>query len=50
MASFLVATGVPKDIAIAGTVLTRVILLLGTIVFGYIFYQDALVRYGKPKR
>ncbi len=49
MASFLVATGVPQEVAIAGTVLTRVILLLGTIVFGYIFYQDALVRHGKPQ-
>lgn len=48
MASFLVATGVPQGLAIAGTVLTRVILLLGTILFGYVFYQDALVRYGKP--
>lgn len=49
MAGFLVAAGVPQEVAIAGTVLTRVILLLGTIVFGYVFYQDALVRYGKPK-
>lgn len=49
MASFLVATGVPDTVAIAGVVLTRVILLLGTIIFGYVFYQDALVRYGKPR-
>ena len=49
MAGFLVAAGVPHGVAIAGTVLTRVILLLGTILFGYVFYQDALVRYGKPK-
>ena len=49
MAGFLVATGVPQEVAIAGTVLTRVILLLGTIIFGYIFYQDALVRHGKPE-
>jgi len=49
MAAFLVAAGVDNKVAIAGTVLTRVILLLGTIIVGYVFYQDALVRYGKTK-
>lgn len=49
MVSFLAIAGVPSSIAIAGTLLTRVILLLGTILLGYFFYQYALVRYGKPK-
>jgi uncharacterized protein (TIRG00374 family) len=47
MIFFLTMAGVSADIAIAGTVLTRVILLVGTIVFGYIFYQHALWKYGK---
>lgn len=29
--------------------LARVIILLVTVVFGYIFYQQAIVHYGKPK-
>ena len=41
-------TGVAPDVAIAGIVLTRVILLTGTIVFGYMFYQHALIKYGRP--
>lgn len=48
MIIFLSMTGVAPDMAIAGIVLTRVILLTGTIVFGYIFYQHALFKYGKP--
>lgn len=47
MVAFLAIAGLSQGIAIAGIVLTRVILLLGTIVFGYIFYQMALVKYGK---
>lgn len=47
MIIFLSMAGVPAEVAIAGIVLTRVILLLGTIVFGYIFYQHALLKYGK---
>ena len=49
MIVFLSMAGVPPDIAIAGIVLTRVILLTGTIVFGYMFYQHALIKYGKPR-
>lgn len=44
---FLTMTGVSPEAAIAGIVLTRAILLTGTIVFGYIFYQHALWKYGK---
>lgn len=47
MVAFLASAGVPADVAIAGTLLARVSLLLGTIVFGYFFYQLTIVRYGK---
>ncbi len=47
MIFFLSMAGVPAEVAIAGIVLTRVILLIGTIIFGYIFYQHALLKYGK---
>lgn len=50
LVSFLVISGLPAGTAIAGILLTRVILLLGTVGFGYIFYQHALLRYGKIKR
>jgi len=49
MVAFLAVAGIKQGVAIAGIVLTRVILLLGTIVLGYIFYQLALVKYGKQK-
>ena len=48
MIFFLSMAGARSDAAIAGIVLTRVILLAGTILFGYIFYQHALIKYGKP--
>jgi uncharacterized protein (TIRG00374 family) len=47
MIAFLASAGVPADVAIAGTLLTRVTLLLGTILFGYFFYQLTIVKYGK---
>lgn len=46
---FLAIAGLSEGTAIAGTVLTRVILLMTTIIFGYIFYQHALVKYGRNK-
>lgn len=49
MVAFLAMAGLDNSTAIAGIVLTRVILLLGTILLGYIFYQRALVKYGKHK-
>lgn len=49
MVAFLAIAGLAQGVAIAGIVLTRIILLLGTIVFGYIFYQRALIKYGKHK-
>jgi uncharacterized protein (TIRG00374 family) len=47
MVAFLAASNVPADIAIAGTLLARVTLLSGTVLFGYIFYQLTIVKYGK---
>lgn len=45
--AFLATAGVPPDVAIAGTLMARVALLLGTIVFGYFFYQLTISKYGK---
>lgn len=47
MIAFLASAGVPAEVAIAGTLLARVTLLLGTIIFGYFFYQLTLLKYGK---
>jgi uncharacterized protein (TIRG00374 family) len=47
MVAFLAVAGLSQGTAIAGIVLTRVILLLGTIGLGYLFYQSALLKYGK---
>lgn len=50
MVSFLAIAGVSSSTAIAGIVLTRVILILGTIGFGYLFYQHAILKYGKVRK
>lgn len=47
MIGFLAIAGLNRGEAIAGIVLTRVILLLGTVVFGYVFYQKSILKYGK---
>jgi len=47
MIAFLVSAGVEPDRAIAGTLLARATLLVGTILFGYIFYQLTINKYGK---
>ena len=47
MIAFLVSAGVPASVAIAGTLLARVTLFAGTIIFGYIFYQLTINKYGK---
>jgi len=49
MVGFLAIAGLSQGVAIAGIVLTRVILLLGTILFGYLFYQHAILKYGRHK-
>lgn len=50
MVGFVTLAGVSGSVAIAGIVLTRVILLFGTIVLGYVFYQLALLKYGKGNK
>lgn len=47
MITFLSSTGLSPEIAIAGTLLARVTLLFGTVVFGYLFYQLTVNKYGK---
>ncbi|HRN97465.1 MAG TPA: lysylphosphatidylglycerol synthase transmembrane domain-containing protein [Candidatus Saccharibacteria bacterium] len=47
MIAFLASAGVPPGMAIAGTLLARVVLVLGTILFGYVFYQLTIMKYGK---
>lgn len=47
MIAFLASSGISPEVAIAGTLLARVTLLLGTIVFGYLFYELTIRKYGK---
>ena len=47
MIAFLASAGVPADVAIAGTLLARATLFTGTILFGYLFYQLTINKYGK---
>ncbi len=47
MIAFLVSSGVPMDVALAGTLLARVTLVTGTILFGYFFYQKTVATHGK---
>lgn len=47
MIAFLASSQVPADVAIAGTLLARVTLVLGTVLFGYVFYQLTILKYGK---
>lgn len=49
MVTFLAFAGIAGGVAIAGTLLARVVILMGTVIFGYVFYQHALTVYGgKP--
>lgn len=52
MIAFLASSNVPAELAIAGTLLARVTLVLGTILFGYFFYQLTVIKHGKraPER
>jgi uncharacterized protein (TIRG00374 family) len=50
MVAFLALAGIAQGTAIAGIVLARVILLLSTIGFGYLFYQHALIKYGRNRQ
>ncbi|HUC96736.1 MAG TPA: lysylphosphatidylglycerol synthase transmembrane domain-containing protein [Candidatus Saccharimonadales bacterium] len=47
MIAFLASAGVTPDVAIAGTLLARATVLAGTIIFGFIFYQLTIHKYGK---
>ena len=47
MVTFLSFAGIPSGVAIAGTLLARVVILVGTVIFGYVFYQQALNEGGK---
>ncbi|MEO5948829.1 MAG: lysylphosphatidylglycerol synthase transmembrane domain-containing protein, partial [Candidatus Saccharimonas sp.] len=47
MVAVLATAGLKEGQAIAGIILARVIILLVTIVLGYVFYQMTLVKYGK---
>ena len=47
MIAFMVSAGVPAGAAIAGTLLARVTLFACTVLFGYIFYQLTINKYGK---
>ncbi len=50
MILFLTSAGVPPSISVAGVLLTRSVLLLITILSGYVFYNAAMKKYGKPSR
>lgn len=50
MVTFLAFAGIAGGVAIAGILLARVVILIGTIGFGYIFYQHALSTYGGSSR
>ncbi len=47
MVIILTMAGLNQSQSIAGIVLARVIILLLTILLGYLFYQQALIKYGK---
>lgn len=47
MVAFLSAAGLNPGIALLGILLTRVLLLMGTIASGYLFYQQAILQHGK---
>lgn len=47
MISLYTSTGMPVSEAVAGTLLARVTLFAGTIIFGYVFYQLTIHKYGR---
>jgi len=49
MVAFLAVAGISSGTAIAGILLSRVIILVVTIAGGYLFYQRALTKYGKRR-
>ena len=49
MIGVLVAGGMEADVASAGVILARAILVVGTIVCGVFAYHAAMKKYGRPK-
>lgn len=47
MVGFLTVAGINPGVALLAILLTRVLLMLGTIVAGYAFYQQAILAHGK---
>ena len=48
MIGILSASGVATGVAFAGVILARAILIVGTLASGFVVYQYALHKYGKP--
>jgi uncharacterized protein (TIRG00374 family) len=48
MIGILTASGVAAGVAFAGVILTRAILIIGTLASGFVVYQHALHKYGRP--
>ena len=48
MIGVLTASGVAAGVAFAGIILMRAILIIGTLASGFIVYQHALHKYGRP--
>jgi uncharacterized protein (TIRG00374 family) len=48
MIGILAASGVAAGTAFAGVILARAILIIGTLASGFVVYQHALRKYGKP--
>ena len=47
MIAFLASSGVPAEMAIAGTLIARISLIVLTVGFGYVFYQLTINKYGR---
>lgn len=47
MVAFLAAAGIDQKVGIAAIVLTRVLLMAGTVIAGYAFYQQAIITHGR---
>lgn len=47
MIAFMISSGMNASAAVAGTLLARVMLLMGTMIFGYALYQTTILKYGE---
>lgn len=47
MITCLAAAGMSQDVAIAGILLARVLIIVGTVVSGYVFYQLTVLKNGR---